>query len=250
MYLHSLSLLFILILGDFQKASIQNTEQLIGAMHKQYKGKWAKSLTFVQHNTHYESDSVAGKSVWYEAISYPDKFRIDFGKPTAGDAVIFAEDSMYRFKEGELKAKRHQPNDLLLVAGGINFMDKEQALKRLKEAGYDVTKFHEDVWEGKPVYVVGADKGDVSSNQFWIDKDKLILLRTITKTPTQQIQVQEARFSKHIKTAGGWTETEVLFLMDGKEEQLEEYKNIKVNPTLSPGLFRPDQFGKAHWMSE
>jgi hypothetical protein len=131
--------------------------------------------------------------------------------------------------------------------GGIYFLPKEEALKRLKEAGYDTDVFREDVWKGRKVYVIGAGKGDEKTAQCWIDARHLYLVRTINPTPDGH--VQDARFSKHVRLGGGWIETEVLFLKDGKREQLEEYKNTKANVNLPAGLFDPAQFGKVHWMN-
>lgn len=225
---------------------IISTEVLVENMQKTYSGKWARTITFVQYNTHYEDGKVKDKSIWYEAIEYPDKFRIDFGKPIEGNAVIFANDSVFNFKEGQLTTKRRQPNNLMLLAGGIYFLPKTQALQRLTEAGYDISKFHLASWQGRPAYVVGAEKGNLQVAQFWIDAENLYLVRTLT--PTADKHMQEAQFSKHIKTAGGWTETEVLFLKDGKKEQLEVYKDIKPDSKLPANLFNPQHFGKVHWL--
>jgi hypothetical protein len=85
---------------------IGSTEQLLQAMQKRYKGKWARSITFTQYNTHYIADTIKNTSVWYEAIVYPGDFRIDFGDPSEGNAVIFAQDSVFSFKEGQLKARK------------------------------------------------------------------------------------------------------------------------------------------------
>lgn len=224
---------------------ITTSDQLVKAMQKRYAGKWARTITFTQQNTHYTADTVKGKSVWYEAIEYPDKFRIDFGEIQEGNAVIFARDSVYNFKAGLLKAKRKQANNLMLLAGGIYFMSAEEAKKRLQEAGFQLDKFRTDTWQGQRVYVVGATAGDLTSAQFWIDQEKLYLVRTINPTPDHH--VQDAQFSKHIQTAGGWTETEVLFLKDGKAEQREEYQGIQANVPLPAGLFEEAQFGKTHW---
>ncbi|QHT70522.1 outer membrane lipoprotein-sorting protein [Rhodocytophaga rosea] len=242
-------IVYLILILNFQKplpTKITSAETLVEAMQKRYSGKWAKTITFVQYNTHYTNDTISGTSIWYEAIAYPDKFRIDFGMPSEGNAVIFANDSVYNFKTGQLKASHRQPNNLMLLAGGIYFLPKTEALQRLKDAGYDIKTFHENTWQGKPAFVVGATKGDLQKPQFWIDKDNLFLVRTLTPTPDHHLQ--EAQFSKHIKSAGGWIETEVLFLKDGKKEQLEEYKELKSNPSLPDGLFDPAYFGKVHWM--
>jgi hypothetical protein len=251
--LHSTMPLTFLLAAYFSVAAfllppkIRSTEALIDAMHRQYRGKWARTVTFTQRNTHYAADTVKGTSTWYEAIEYPDKFRIDFGVPREGNAMILAEDSMYNFKGGELKARQFRVNELMLLAGGLNFLDKAAALAQMQKAGYNTNIFREDTWEGRKAYVVGAQKGDEKTAQCWFDAQHLYLVRSVSVSPKGS--VQDGRFSKHMQAAGGWLETEVLFLVDGKKAQLEEYQDVKINPSLPDGLFTPAHFGKVHWMA-
>ncbi len=242
-----LCLLTFVLLSSRLKPSINSTEALIEAMHKRYQGKAAKSVTFTQYNTLYQADTISGRSIWYEAIVYPDKFRIDFGEWKEGNAVIFARDSVFNFKEGKNTRKAPFKNNLILLAGGMNFMSKEKVLEELKNAGYQIDKFRTDEYAGRKVYVIGADKGDFASPQFWIDQKHLYLVRTFEKMPNGD--VREARFSKHVRSGKGWIETEVLFLVNGQKTQLEEYKNIKSNVSLDLRIFEAEHFGKVHWLN-
>ena len=227
------------------KKEINSVETLIDAMHKRFQGKAAKTVTFVQYNTHYQADTISGKSTWYEAIAYPNNFRIDFGELKEGNAVIFARDSVFNFKEGKNVRKAPLKNNLILLAGGMNFMEKSKVLAELKSAGYDLSKFRKDTYEGKPVYVIGADANDFTTPQFWIDQKNLYLVRTFDKQPNGD--VREARFSKHIKAGKGWIETEVWFFLNGKKMQLEEYKEVKPNAKFNERIFDAAYFGKVHW---
>jgi hypothetical protein len=238
-------IIYSFLLLTHQPTQLTTTEQLVKAMQERYKGKWPRTVTFTQYNTHYVADTINKTSVWYEAIQYPDKFRIDFGKLSEGNAVIFARDSAYQFKDGQLKSSKQQVNNLLLLTGGIFFMSSEDAINRLKEAGYNLSIFREDTWEGEPAYVIGAPEGDSQSSQLWVSKTNFYLLRTITQSPDGH--VQEGQFRKHVRMGKGWIETEVLFLKDGQRQQLEAYKDIKANPELAAELFKPEQFGKVHW---
>jgi hypothetical protein len=129
------------------------------------------------------ADTVKGTSTWYEAIAYPDKFRIDFGAPREGNAVIFANDSVYNFKGGELKTRQFRINELMLLAGGLNALDKATALEKLRKAGYRTDLFREDTWQGRKAYVVGAPKGDEKTNQCWFDAEHLYLVRSLSVSP-------------------------------------------------------------------
>jgi outer membrane lipoprotein-sorting protein len=235
----------LLSVNTISPPKINSTESLIAAMHRQYQGKWPRTYTFTQHNTHYAADTVLKKTIWQEAIQFPDKFRIDFSLPE-GNAVIFSGDSVYNFKGRTLQSRQYRINHLIMLTGGIHFLKQQEALRKLEEAGFKTEIFREDTWQGRKAYVVGASRGDEKSSQFWIDAENLYLLRVLTLMPDGRLQ--DGHFGKHIRTAGGWIETEVLFFMDGKKVQLEEYKEVKANASLPEGLFKPESFGKVHWM--
>ena len=50
--------------------------------------------------------------------------------------------------------------------------------------------------------------------------------------------------------AGGWIETEVLFLLDGQVRGKEEYSDIKAGITFEEGLFSPAPWKKAGWIGQ
>src|SRR5438128_510413 len=107
--------LLLTILPVLSYAQVKNSGELLDLMYKKYAGKSCRSFTFSQDNKHYKNDTLSGTSTWYEALEYPDKFRIDFGDPKDGNAVIFRNDSAWHFRKGELKRKEADKNDLLLL---------------------------------------------------------------------------------------------------------------------------------------
>ncbi len=54
----------------------------------------------------------------------------------------------------------------------------------------------------------------------------------------------ETQFNKYIEVDGGWIETEVLFLVDGKMKGKEYYRDIHVNVPVDNNLF-----SIPHWPS-
>ncbi len=148
-------------------------------MYERYSGKWYKNFSFNQTTESYRRNSLVATSTWYENIKFPNDFRIDFGNPDSGNAVIFKNDSSYLFRNGKRTNVRPDENDLVFLLGGMYFYPIDSVLSKMTTLGYDLDKFHEDVWKGKPVYVIGAGKGEDSVNQFWIDKEHLNLVRMI-----------------------------------------------------------------------
>ncbi|HZE83926.1 MAG TPA: hypothetical protein VE035_06425 [Puia sp.] len=218
-------------------------KDLVKKMHARYAGKWYRSFTFDQTTQFYRNDSLKGEQTWYEALVFPDKFRIDFGEPDSGNAVIYKGDSAYNFRKGKLRSVRKDENDLTFLLGGMYFFTLDQALQKLKALGYDLDKLHEDSWKGKPVFVLGAGKGELNINQLWIDRDNLYLVRMVKFEGGRK---EEAIFDNHQLLGGGWTETKCDFYFNDKLVQVETYHNCKANVPLDERLFDPTFFGQGH----
>lgn len=219
-------------------ASIKNGEELVAAMHKKYAGKWYRTLTFVQKNTAYKPDGKMENSIWYEAMNAPGKLRIDFDPLEKGDGLLFADAVQYNVKDGKVANSRPLIHSLLALGFDVYVQPVEKTVSQLKDLNFDLSVLREDVWQGKPVYVVGAKSGDLKSPQFWIDKKNLLFVRMIEPAGRNKDHTQEVQFNKYQKVkSGGWVAAEVLMLIDGKRNWLEEYTDIQTNVSLNADLF-------------
>lgn len=214
---------------------------IIKKMHDRYTGKWYHSFTFNQTTEFYQNDSLRRTQTWWEAIRFPDRFRIDFGEADSGNAVIFRGDSAYNFRNGKLRSSRINKDDLTFLLGGLYFYTFDSACKKLTSLHYDLTRAHEDTWQGKPVYVVGAGKGEEKVNQLWIDQKNLYLVRMLTYEDNRK---EEALFDGHRPFAGGWSETKCRFYFNDKLVQVETYHDCVPNQPLEDRLFDPVAFIK------
>ena len=226
-------------------AQINSAEALLRKMYDKYQGKWYHSMTFSQTTENYSNDSLSKTAIWYEAISYPQHFRINFGPPTQGNGVIFANDSSYFFKEHKLIRTRIDHNDITFLLGGMYFYPFSELLHQLRSLDYDLSKFHSTSLSGRKVYVIGAGPGQEDLNQLWIDQKNLVLLRFIKMDDGQK---QDALLENHVKLAGGWSETQVRFYVNGKLVQKEIYHDLKADVLLDPDLFNPAKFRDLTWI--
>lgn len=242
-------LIGLILLGSFfygiaQK--IQNVEALIEAMHKKYQGKWFDGFTFLQETIRFAEDgSEKDRRIWYEAIQYPNNFRIDYGALEEGNSALFRNDSMYRFRNNVLERAEVNPQQFLLMKGGLYHFPVHEVAQKLSDYGYDINKFRTTRFRGKKVYVLGAVEGDLKSPQFWLDAKRFYLVRRISTLSNGK--VLDVHYDDHLKSNGGWVEQTVKFYLDGRYVQLENYKEIDTAPKLNPGVFDPRQFGQVHW---
>jgi hypothetical protein len=95
--------------------------------------------------------------------------------------------------------------------------------------------------------VVGADKGDLKSKQFWIEKSSLLFVRVIEPADSDPKKVQDISFSDYRPLAGGWVAAGVAVFVDDKKVFTEEYSDIQANVKLDPAVFDPKQFSTTHW---
>ena len=226
--------------------AISNVETLVRAMQRKNRERWFDAFTFVQETIRFNKDgSPKDTSIWYEAIAYPDHFRIDYGDLADGNSSVFRRDSAYRFKAGELIKSSHDPQQFLLMKGGLYHYETKEVMDKLRAYGYNTKGFHASEWNSRPIWVLGAEAGDLDAPQFWIDAEHFYLLRRISKLKDGRLL--DVHYGDHIYSDGGWVEQEVKFYLDGLYLQLEYYKEINTAPDLPKGFFDPGQFGKEHW---
>jgi len=232
----------LLMLAAKGQAQIQSAEALVRAMHDRYAKAWYGTITFTQKSTTYNDDGTTKVETWYEAAMLPGKLRIDVGPAADGRAYILADGNVTIFDKGKEVSSRPLVNMLLVLGFDVYQQAPEKTLQVIGSEKYDVSKFHEDTFEGRPMYVVGADKGDLQSRQFWIDKERLLFVRLFQPDRADEKRIEDIRFTDYRPLAGAWVAARVEVRAHGKLVFSEDYTDIKANPALDAALFDPKQF--------
>ncbi|MEP6926574.1 MAG: hypothetical protein ABI834_03005 [Ginsengibacter sp.] len=233
--------LFVTVLIAASMIAPSGSKEVLKKMYDRYAGKWYQTFSFNQTTEIYRNDSLKRSETWYENIKFPTYFRIDFGNPDSGNAVIFKNDSSYLFRNGKPAGVRPDENDLLFLLGGMYFYPFDEVTVKMKSLGYNLDKFHEDTWKEKDVYVIGAGKGEDSVNQLWIEKENYSPVRMLKYENKNK---EEAFFENHVKLAEGFTETLVHFFINDKLVQVEKYHDLKANIKINPAIFDQVNFVK------
>lgn len=227
-------------------ADIHTGEDVLRAMHDRYPN-WYTTLTFTQKSTTYNADGTNKAETWYEAASLPGKLRIDVGPPSAGNGILLSDGNATFFRDGKQAAERPLVNMLLVLGFDVYRQVPEAIVKVVKGEGYDLSKLRDDTWDGKPVYVVGAEKGNLNARQFWVEKDTLLFVRELEPAREDPKKFEDIRFMDYRKVDGGWLAARVEVHQDDKLTFSEEYSDIQVNPKIDPAVFDSKQFMTAHW---
>jgi outer membrane lipoprotein-sorting protein len=213
-------------------------DQVVRAMHDRYASKWYKTLTFQQKTTRRTPADTMVIETWYETAAVPGRLRIDIA-PRPGTSYIFANDSIYVTRKDSVVRRVAGRNPLLILGFDVYGQPAEKTLDVLRGEGFNTTPLHEDTWKGRPVYVVGAAKGDLHSKQFWVDKERLLFVRLLEPARGDSTKMEDTRFDDYRPLGGGWIAALVESYSGGKLMQKEEYSDIKADPPVAANLFTP-----------
>jgi hypothetical protein len=221
--------------------------ELVRMMHDRYDGQWYRTLTFVQRNSRYLANGSADTSTWYEALRVPSTLRIDIAPLSQKSGILFVHDSQYVIGGGRVTNAIASVHPLLVLAFDVYADPPERTAQRLKTLGFDLSRMHEDTWQGRSVYVVGAAKGDGRHKQFWIDRERLVFVRLL-QPDRDTTKVSEIQFNDYRQVGKGWVAPEVVFLTDGKPTFLERYEDVRADVALPDGTFNPHAWTSVpHW---
>jgi hypothetical protein len=224
-------------------------EELIRQMHDRYAGKWYHNLTFKQTTTFPDRPS----ETWYEAGAIPGKLRIDLAPLDSMNAFMYVGDSAFVFKNGKRVDARADRNLLMTLGFDVYGQSTDTTIAQLKAQSVDLTKIREDSWRGTKVWVVGADKGDNTTNQFWIEQKRLLFVRLIEshksqKNPSGPPNVLDITFENYQPLGKGWVAPRCVIKVNGKEYQREDYDGIRADVKLQPDLYDTQTYHRAEWI--
>ena len=228
-------------------AGIANGKDVLRAMHDRYRHDWYRTLTFRQTSTTHNPDGTSKSEIWYEAALLPGDLRIDMGEPGQGNGALIADGTLTRFRAGKVTTSRPFIHMLMVLGFDVYRQPARRTIEEAAGQGFDLTKLHQDTWKGAPVYVVGADAGDLKTKQFWIDRKSLLFVRLIEPDQQDPSKTDDTRFTDYRKVSPGWVAAGVDLYVDGRYAFSERYADIEVNPQLDPAIFDPRRFGQLHW---
>jgi hypothetical protein len=221
-----------------EAAGVRSAPTLIDAMHDRYAGDWYHTVAFTQKTTLGLPSGGEIVQTWLESARLPGHLRIDTDVGSKA-GVLYARDSIFNFNGGKLTRANAGANELLVLGFDVYTQSPARTEEALRGLGFDLSKFHEGMWDGTPVYVVGAMRGDTTSKQFWIDRNRLLFVRMLESAPQGHTDV---RFSGYERAGGGWIATDVTQSVNGKRRIHEQYSNVRTNVELPDAMFDPQ-----HW---
>ena len=119
-------------------------------------------------------------------------------------------------------------------------------MRQIQPYKFDLSRLSTAMWEGRPAYVVGATAPtDSTSPQFWIDRERLIIVRMIVPLGPQ---LADIRLDDNVPVGGGWLATKVGIMVGGEMRQQEQYSQWRANADLPRDFFVAEKWNAVpHW---
>jgi hypothetical protein len=179
----------------------------------------------------------------------PGLLRIDIAPGDSGARLmLFRQDSIYQGRVGRPVARRPYVHPLMVLFTDIASADPAVTVAKVARMGVDLTKTRDDLYMGQPVTVIGAAQGDSSSTQFWIEKNRQLVVRVIEKESRPGAGVSDTRVLKHARAGTAWVESEIVFYQGGKLVQRELYNEITTDIPLDDAIFQPVLTNVPSWI--
>jgi hypothetical protein len=207
---------------------INSTEDLMKEISERYYGKWFTQVKFSQNVYIYENDSLVNSEINDEEYCFPSNLIIYEAPGDSANRNVYKNDSVFCYKNNELTSAEKITHGAVVFSMDIFSMTFPEIMKRWADftpITYNINKFHERIYDGRKVYVIGADKGDTLSNQVWFDAEHLYFIKQIKNTKSKGLV--EVSFLNYTQLEKGWIEQEVEFKSNGKVYMREKYFNIQ-----------------------
>lgn len=222
---------------------IDSPRALVERMRDTWKERYFRTMIFRQKNTLYRQGGGEDPSEWMEYQAVPRRLRIEFLPAEPKSGILFRDNRQYSFNGGKLADERPLVHPLLLLSADVYALPVDTTMRDIAATRIDTTHFHQSTWEGRPAYVVGAVAGDTTSSQFWVDAERMLLVRLVQKATNAQGRtiVSENRFTYQDVDSIAIPHV-ITFLRDGRPYWREEYTDVRLNVPLDSALFDPAQW--------
>ncbi len=219
-------------------------ELAIRAAHQRTVDRYPRSITLVQKTTFADGRV----ETWYKSALLPGRLRFDIAPVATGRSMIFRGDSVYQYMAGQLRGGIPQPYRLLTLLRDLHVDDPAVTAAKLSTAGFDLQQVHASTWQQRPVLVIGALAGDSTTNQFWLDTERGVVVRLIERLPGgARLDIQ---VGNHSRRNDVWLERSVRVFVNGVLQQTDEYHDVRLGEPVDPGAFDPAAPRRPVWFGD
>jgi hypothetical protein len=208
--------------------------EVIGWMRRAHPSRELRSLSFHIMTTEY----TGARQVEREARAYaalPGRLRVDLLPASTRAGYVRNRQRLAVFNRGRRVAISNRVDLATLLAYDVFAQSIDTTIMWLDSANIRYGLLRRDSFDGRPVYVVGAEAGDSTSPQFWVDVQRLRVVRVIQRDTKNR--VADARFGDYTELLDVPVPQRIVLYVDGDLVQEQRIGNLAANPTLPARAF-------------
>jgi hypothetical protein len=197
-------------------------------------------ISFTQATTTYLASGGQLQQRWRIIVAPPLRMRSDYLPLTTRSGALQLGVQNYSFQNGRRTSLQTQVNATLLLGFGAFAQAPESTMRHLDSLGVKSTVIRRDTAGGRPVWVIGAEAGDLTSDQLWVDAQRWIPIRLIDReTRGTRTTITDYRFSEFAEHGGVPIVTTLLIYRDQRLTVRYEHRDVRINPAVSDAAFDP-----------
>jgi hypothetical protein len=208
--------------------------EVIGWMRRAHPSRALRSLSFDITTTDY----AGGRQVERASRAYaslPGRLRVDLLPTSTRAGYVRNRQRLSVFNRGRRVSTSNRVDLATLLAYDVFAQSIDTTIMWLDAANIRYGLLRRDYWFGRPVWVVGAERGDHTSPQFWVDAERWRVVRVIQRD--QRNRVADARFTEYTQLLDVPVPTRIVIYVDGDLVQEQRMANLAVNPVVPARAF-------------
>lgn len=192
-----------------------------------------RSLAFTVETTEYRSDSTQpARSRVYAAL--PGRMRVELLPSSKRTGSVRNRQRLAVFERGRRVSMVSRVDLSMLVAYDVFAQSVDTTIMWLDSARVRFALVRRDELNGRDVWVVGANAGDTTSSQFWVDAELWRVLRVIQREPRAPGEISDARFVEYAEVLDVPVPLRIQVYRSGRLAEQHEISDLIVNPSV-PG---------------
>jgi hypothetical protein len=234
-----------------QEQPVRNGRDVLARMHDDHP--WVRGCVAIETSASFRSGR---EDRWHEIACAPGLRRIDLFPADSLSGLLFRHDSLYEMKAGLVAHSRALSHPLSILMYDAASAPLAETVGRLEMAGFDLSNLRLSTWQERPAYVIGGGgETDRTSTQFWVDVERLVLVRLIESTPREDAKpgdpplVREVWLDDYVATGNHWFPGQLSFFRNGERFLVEKMSVIATGITVDSSAFLPVPWVQPIWLA-
>jgi hypothetical protein len=213
----------------------RNGLEVIGAMRRAHPSRALKSLTYTVSISEPGDESGAKAARMHARL--PGRFRESLLPSRQRTGSVRDRQRVAFFERGRRVDLAQRFDLTTLLAYDVFAQSIDTTIMWLDRARVRFGLLRPAALDGREVWVVGAEEGDTSSAQFWVDAARWVVLRVIQPDPRVPARIVDVRFTDFDDHLDVPVPTRMSVYRDGRLVERREMSNVVANPVISSRAF-------------